>query len=70
MYLHTQRPWLRPLACSSLSKFCCVDQLRRSDLQYIGRLERGGWQGGSRIDNIRKLAEALGVEPAELVRNA
>ena len=34
---------------------------------YIGRLERGDWQGGSRIDNIRKLAEALGVEPAELV---
>lgn len=34
---------------------------------YIGRLERGDWQGGSRIDNIRKLAEALGVEPREIL---
>jgi transcriptional regulator with XRE-family HTH domain len=33
----------------------------------IGRLERGNWPGGSRIDNIRKLAEALGVDPRELV---
>jgi transcriptional regulator with XRE-family HTH domain len=35
---------------------------------HIGRLERGDWHGGSRIDNIRKLAEALEVDPAELVR--
>ena len=35
---------------------------------HIGRLERGDWQGGSRIDNIRKLAEALKVDPGELVR--
>jgi len=34
---------------------------------HIGRLERGVWSGGSRIDNIRKLAEALGVEPRELI---
>ncbi len=34
---------------------------------HIGRLERGTWTGGTRIDNIRKLAEALGVDPAELV---
>ena len=34
---------------------------------HIGRLERGAWQGGTRIDNIRKLAEALEVESAELV---
>jgi transcriptional regulator with XRE-family HTH domain len=34
---------------------------------YIGRLERGDWQGGSRINNIRKLAEALDVEPRELL---
>ena len=34
---------------------------------HIGRLERGTWKGGTRIDNIRKLAEALGVDPAELV---
>ena len=34
---------------------------------HIGRLERGDWKGGTRIDNIRKLAEALEVDPAELV---
>ncbi len=34
---------------------------------HIGRLERGDWKGGTRIDNIRKLAEALGVDPAKLV---
>ncbi len=34
---------------------------------HIGRLERGDWRGGSRIDNIRKLAEALEVDPAELI---
>jgi len=34
---------------------------------HIGRLERGDWKGGTRIDNIRKLAEALGVDPSELV---
>ena len=36
---------------------------------HIGRLERGDWQGGSRIDNIRKLAEALGVSPADLLED-
>lgn len=34
---------------------------------HIGRLERGDWSGGSRLDNIRKLAEALGIEPRELI---
>jgi transcriptional regulator with XRE-family HTH domain len=34
---------------------------------HIGRLERGDWKGGTRIDNIRKLAEALEVDPTELV---
>jgi len=34
---------------------------------HIGRLERGGYDGGSRLDNIRKLAEALNVEPGEIV---
>jgi hypothetical protein len=35
---------------------------------HIGRLERGDWKGGTRIDNIRKLAEALDVDPSELVK--
>jgi transcriptional regulator with XRE-family HTH domain len=34
---------------------------------HIGRLERGDWEGGSRIDNIRKLAEALDVDPRDLL---
>jgi transcriptional regulator with XRE-family HTH domain len=37
---------------------------------HIGRLERGDWQGGTRIDNIRKLAEALEVDPSELVQRS
>jgi len=36
---------------------------------YIGRLERGGWEGGTRIDNIRKLAEGLGVAPREILED-
>ncbi len=36
---------------------------------HIGRLERGDWKGGTRIDNIRKLAEGLGVEPTELIED-
>jgi transcriptional regulator with XRE-family HTH domain len=36
---------------------------------HIGRLERGDWKGGTRIDNIRKLAEALEVDPTELVED-
>jgi transcriptional regulator with XRE-family HTH domain len=34
---------------------------------HVGRLERGDYEGGSRLDNIRKLAEALGVEPGEII---
>jgi transcriptional regulator with XRE-family HTH domain len=34
---------------------------------HIGRLERGDWKGGTRIDNIRKLAEALDVGPRDLL---
>ena len=36
---------------------------------YIGRLERRDWEGGTRIDNIRKLAEGLGVEPREILED-
>jgi transcriptional regulator with XRE-family HTH domain len=36
---------------------------------HIGRLERGDWKGGTRIDNIRKLAEGLDVNPSELVED-
>ena len=37
-----------------------------SHRDHIGRLERGD-VAGSRISTVRKLAEALGVDPAELV---
>jgi len=33
----------------------------------IGRIERGAWPGGSYLPTIRKLAEALGIDPRELV---
>jgi transcriptional regulator with XRE-family HTH domain len=35
---------------------------------HIGRLERGEIPGESRMGTIRKLAAALKVDPAELVR--
>jgi transcriptional regulator with XRE-family HTH domain len=33
----------------------------------IGRIERGAWTGGSQLPTIRRLAEALGVHPSEIV---
>jgi transcriptional regulator with XRE-family HTH domain len=36
---------------------------------HIGRLERGEIPGESRAKTIRALAEALGVEPRELVED-
>jgi len=33
----------------------------------IGRIERGAWPGGSQLPTIRRLAEALGVDPIEIV---
>lgn len=35
---------------------------------HVGRLERGEC-GNSRLPTVRKLAEALGVDPTELVNN-
>ena len=52
-----------------LGKFWSRDELaQKSGLHrdHIGRLERGEG-GNSRPPTVRKLAEALGVEPAELV---
>jgi DNA-binding XRE family transcriptional regulator len=36
---------------------------------HIGRIERGEWRGASRLPTIRRLAEALGVDPSELIEN-
>jgi transcriptional regulator with XRE-family HTH domain len=35
---------------------------------HISRLERGEWAGGSRPSTVRKLAEALGADPHELLK--
>ena len=52
-----------------LGKFWSRDELaKKSDLHrdHIGRLERG--EGGeSRPPTVRKLAEALGIEPSDLL---
>jgi transcriptional regulator with XRE-family HTH domain len=39
------------------------------DRDHIGRLERGEIAGESRPRTIRALAQALGVEPSELVHS-
>jgi transcriptional regulator with XRE-family HTH domain len=52
-----------------LAKFWSRDELAKASgihRDHIGRLERG-YEGESRPPTIRKLAEALGVDPAELV---
>lgn len=53
-----------------LAKFWSRDELATASgihRDHIGRLERGG-DHDSRPPTVRKLAEALEVEPAELVR--
>lgn len=54
-----------------LEKFLSRDELARDaglHRDHVGRLERGEG-GNSRLPTVRKLAEALGVEPTELVNN-
>jgi transcriptional regulator with XRE-family HTH domain len=53
------------------SRFLTRDELAAKSgvaRDHIGRLERGEVPGESRMGTIRKLAEALEVEPAELVK--
>jgi transcriptional regulator with XRE-family HTH domain len=59
----------RKLQDARLAKFWSRDELAKASgihRDHIGRLERG-YEGESRPPTIRKLAEALGVDPAELV---
>jgi len=52
-----------------LTKFWSRDELAEASgihRDHIGRLERG-YEGESRPPTVRKLAQALGVDPAELV---
>lgn len=53
------------------SRFLTRDELAEKSgvaRDHIGRLERGEIPGESRMATIRKLARALEVDPAELVR--
>ncbi len=53
------------------SRFLTRDELHEKSgvaRDHIGRLERGEIPGESRMATIRKLASALEVDPAELVR--
>jgi transcriptional regulator with XRE-family HTH domain len=53
------------------SRFLTRDELAEKSgvaRDHIGRLERGEIEGESRMRTIRSLAEALGVDPRELVR--
>ena len=55
-----------------LERFLSRDELANASgihRDHIGRLERG-YEGESRPPTIRKLAEALGVEPRELLDDA
>jgi transcriptional regulator with XRE-family HTH domain len=59
----------KKLQDARLAKFWSRDELAKASgihRDHIGRLERG-YEGESRPPTIRKLAEALGVNPAELV---
>jgi len=59
----------KKLQDARLAKFWSRDELAKASgihRDHIGRLERG-YQGESRPPTIRKLAQALGVDPAELV---
>jgi transcriptional regulator with XRE-family HTH domain len=62
----------KKLQDARLAKFWSRDELASASglhRDHIGRLERG-YEGESRPPTVRKLAEALGVDPAELVEGA
>jgi transcriptional regulator with XRE-family HTH domain len=55
-----------------LERFMSREELARAsgiNRDHIGRLERSDWEGGSRPPTVRKLAEALGVDPRELLED-
>jgi transcriptional regulator with XRE-family HTH domain len=59
----------KKLQDARLAKFWSRDELANESgihRDHIGRLERG-YEGESRPPTIRKLAEALGVDPNELL---
>ena len=61
----------KKLQDARLAKFWSRDELAKAsgiNRDHIGRLERG-YEGESRPPTIRKLAEALGVDPRELLED-
>jgi transcriptional regulator with XRE-family HTH domain len=61
----------KKLQDARLAKFWSRDELAKASgihRDHIGRLERG-YEGESRPPTIRKLADALGVEPRTLIEN-
>jgi transcriptional regulator with XRE-family HTH domain len=59
----------KKLQDARLAKFWSRDELAKASgihRDHIGRLERG-YEGESRPPTVRKLAEALGVDPHELL---
>jgi transcriptional regulator with XRE-family HTH domain len=59
----------KKLQDARLAKFWSRDELAKAsgiNRDHIGRLERG-YEGESRPPTIRKLAEALEVDPRELI---
>jgi transcriptional regulator with XRE-family HTH domain len=62
----------KKLQDARLAKFWSRDELAKASgihRDHIGRLERG-YEGESRPSTIRKLAQALEVDPAELVEGS
>jgi transcriptional regulator with XRE-family HTH domain len=59
----------KKLQDARLAKFWSRDELAKAsgiNRDHIGRLERG-YEGESRPPTVRKLAEALDVDPRELI---
>jgi transcriptional regulator with XRE-family HTH domain len=62
----------KKLQDARLAKFWSRDELAKASgihRDHIGRLERG-YEGESRPPTVRKLAEALGIDPAKLVEDS
>jgi transcriptional regulator with XRE-family HTH domain len=59
----------KKLQDARLAKFWSRDELAKAsgiNRDHIGRLERG-YEGESRPPTVRKLAEALGIDPRDLL---